>query len=53
MKSGSIADFAARSRRILRASTIGISANVLPATFKTVAGLAVNSKPRQKTKYKA
>ena len=43
MKNGSIADSAARSRRILRTSIVGIAANVLLAAFKAVVGLAANS----------
>ena len=43
IKNGSIADSAARSRRILRTSIVGIVANVLLAAFKAVVGLAANS----------
>ncbi len=37
------ADSAARSRRILRTSIVGIVANVLLAAFKAAVGLAANS----------
>ena len=37
------ADSAARSRRILRTSIVGIAANVLLAAFKAAVGLAANS----------
>ena len=37
------ADSAARSRRILRTSVVGIAANVLLAAFKEAVGLAANS----------
>ena len=43
MKDGVSADSAARSRRILRTSVVGIGANVLLAAFKAAVGLAANS----------
>ena len=43
MKNGTVADSAARSRRILRTSIVGIAANVLLAAFKAMVGLAANS----------
>ena len=43
MKNCSITDAAARSRRILHTSIVGIAANVLLAAFKAVVGLAANS----------
>lgn len=43
MKNGSVPDSAARSRRILRTSVVGIAANVLLAAFKAMVGFAANS----------